>query len=635
MSKKSRRRSKSVPDDLSKQGSRTRPLSLVYTVFGTVAVALIVFLGLRANQSAKPPQSKADTSRSLLDASFRPIQVTGDGYVSSEKCRECHKDQYHSWHNSYHRTMTQLATKEAVVGDFDSVTLHDGDVTYKLSHKGENFWVRGESPSRSGEPRVETVTRPVSMTTGSHHMQAYWSPTGRGRELAILPFMYLISEQRWIPRSAGLLQPPGNQSELPGRWNGNCLRCHTTHGVPRKGPDGYDSQVAEFGIGCEACHGPGHRHVTRMKNKVVGPDDDLEIINPSRLSHQRASQICGQCHSVWYITNGEHVDFLQNGFRYRPGDDLSRARLHDFDVGDGFRFWSDGMARVSATEYNGMRESACYKQGQMSCLSCHQLHQADDDSRPSVEWANDQLQVEASGNRACVQCHQEYEDQSVLTAHTHHAPASSGSNCYNCHMPHTSYGLLKAIRSHQVEIPTVHVTRETGRPMACNLCHLDKTLAWTDQHLEDWYGTKRTELTADEQSIAASLLWALRGDAGQRALLAWHMGWKPAQDISGTDWIGPHLSQLLDDRYDAVRFIAARSLRGIPGYEKLQYDFVGPQPARLQSRARAMKIWAARSAETQRRNDPAILIDAAGQVQQETVKRLLLQRDNRDVGLLE
>ena len=27
-----------------------------------------------------------------------------------------------------------------------------------------------------------------------------------------------------------------------------------------------------------------------------------------------------------------------------------------------------------------------------------------------------------------------------------------------------------------------------GRPNACNLCHLDRTLGWTEQHLVRWYG---------------------------------------------------------------------------------------------------------------------------------------------------
>ena len=40
-----------------------------------------------------------------------------------------------------------------------------------------------------------------------------------------------------------------------------------------------------------------------------------------------------------------------------------------------------------------------------------------------------------------------------LTAHTHHVDGSSGSNCLNCHMPHTTYGVLKAIRSHEISSP--------------------------------------------------------------------------------------------------------------------------------------------------------------------------------------
>jgi len=54
-------------------------------------------------------------------------------------------------------------------------------------------------------------------------------------------------------------------------------------------------------------------------------------------------------------------------------------------------------------------------------------------------------------------------------------------------MPHTSYGLLKGIRSHQINSPTVKASLATGRPNACNLCHLDKTLAWSGQKLNEWY----------------------------------------------------------------------------------------------------------------------------------------------------
>src|SRR5437867_2203139 len=39
-----------------------------------------------------------------------------DGYVSSDKCQACHPSQYASWHATFHRTMTQVAAPENVIG---------------------------------------------------------------------------------------------------------------------------------------------------------------------------------------------------------------------------------------------------------------------------------------------------------------------------------------------------------------------------------------------------------------------------------------------------------------------------------------------------------------------------------------
>ena len=91
-------------------------------------------------------------------------------------------------------------------------------------------------------------------------------------------------------------------------------------------------------------------------------------------------------------------------------------------------------------------------------------------------------------------------------------------------MPHTTYGLLKAMRSHTIDSPTVQASLATGRPNACNACHLDKTLAWSAKYLNQWHGIEEPQLDKDQQTIAASALWALKGDAGQRALMAWSMG---------------------------------------------------------------------------------------------------------------
>ncbi len=41
-----------------------------------------------------------------------------DEYAGSASCRACHPNQYNSWHQSFHRTMTQAASPESVRGKF-------------------------------------------------------------------------------------------------------------------------------------------------------------------------------------------------------------------------------------------------------------------------------------------------------------------------------------------------------------------------------------------------------------------------------------------------------------------------------------------------------------------------------------
>ena len=171
-------------------------------------------------------------------------------------------------------------------------------------------------------------------------------------------------------------------------------------------------------------------------------------------------------------------------------------------------------------------------------------------------------------------------------------------------------------------------------PNACNLCHLDKTLAWTADQLRDWYGTPVPPLTEDDRTVAASLLWILQGDGGLRAITAQSMGWLPAQTASGTGWMVPHLGEALGDPYDAVRFIAARSLRSLPGYANLDFDFVGPRQARIDAAVALLRNWRASSASTTRR-DPELLIDDNGELRLDLMRQLFDRRNRRGLFLRE
>jgi hypothetical protein len=609
---------------------------------------------------------------------YRPIEVREDGYTSSDACRACHPSQYASWRASFHRSMTQLATPDAVRADFNGVqvTAVPGN-PIRLERDGDEFWAELGDPDWAGagteRPRVR---RQIVMITGSHHQQVYWYRTNRTRVVGQLPATYLIAEQRWIPRDAVLLHPhvetPASET---GRWNAICVNCHTTNGKRRfEAPENVatvgasaitaDTTVAEFGIACEACHGPGAGHAQANRNPwhrywqyLTGVTDRSRIVQPARLAADRSSQVCGQCHSVWEH-NGVDGEREANGrgLAYRPGAELRDSRFvvqpsRDRDspmmralieaypgyVADSF--WSDGMVRVSGREYNGLIDSPCFRnatdeQHTISCASCHSMHKANDDPRPRAEWADThQVAAGKEGNGACLQCHASLGAN--VPAHTKHQADSTGSTCYNCHMPYTTYGLLRALRSHQISTPTVAASVGTGRPNACNACHLDKTLAWTSDVMARWYGTPRVALSADDTAVAASLLSLLRGDAGQRAIAAWSMGWTPAQQASGTAWMAVPLAMLLNDPYDAVRLVAERSLRSLPGFERFAYDFAAPAPQRIAATMQAIQQWPRTVGPGERRSDSALLLDAAGSPRMDLIVKLGLQRDDRPVVLRE
>jgi cytochrome c554/c'-like protein len=600
----------------------------------------------------------------------RPIQIAEDGYASSQPCQACHPGQYATWHASYHRTMTQVATPETVVADFDRARVDavDGRPMF-IERRGRELWAEFDQPDWDGKGSVPPrISRRVVMTTGSHHQQIFWYATGHDRVLGQLPAIQLVAEGRWMPRRSATMHPPGlSLFSESGSWNGVCVQCHTTEGRPEfSTPYGaeplfsqkVETKAVEFGISCEACHGPGEPHAranaspTRRYVFHLTGRADPTIVQPLRLDPRRSSQVCGQCHSLWefYDQAGER-QANSNGLPYLPGDDLSKTRfiaqptrnmdsprmkalLADDPSFVSSMFWSDGMVRATGREYNGLLDSPCYKNAKddartLSCFSCHTMHQMPDDARPVKEWAAGQVSTRGRGNDACLQCHQALGPD--IAAHTKHRADSSGSSCYNCHMPFTTYGLLKTIRSHQISSPTVRATVETGRPNACNLCHLDKTLAWSAEHLQQWYGTPQPELSEDDRAIAASLVTLLRGDAGQRAIVAQAMGWAPAQQVSGTNWMPPYLALLTNDPYDAVRYITGRSLRSLPGYEELTYDFVAPPERRLAMRTHVLERWRDLRLSEGRRTDPQLLFTPEGMFVSGTIDRLMAERDNRRV----
>ncbi len=615
----------------------------LFVIAAIAAACVLTLISLHeSRQEALPPEN-------------RPIKSQIAGYVSSNACRACHPGNYASWHASFHRTMTQVATTDSVPSDTGKLDLAHNGREYKTERRGDKFFVRMRPEGGSyGEPRQ------IVLVTGSHTLQFLWLETGEGRTLLQFPFAYIVAEKIWAPVNETFLIPPEvKEYYFVGAWNGACMDCHVTQGQSRfVAGNKWDSQVAEFGIACEACHSEGREHIERNRNPVrrfeihLTTKSDPTVTNPARLKGPESALACGQCHSVWAFNDmTDKIDFNRHGTAFRPGaHDLAQrfvvqpntsdhAEQKDFirrTEPDFFhnRFWGDGMIRVTGREFNGVQASPCFRGGEFSCISCHEMHLDSPGQADAKTWARTgQLKPKMDSDTACLQCHKDMSAR--LVAHTHHTADSSGSRCYNCHMPRTTFGLLHAMRSHQVSSPNVQESIAYGRPNACNLCHLNQTLAWTAQNLHAWYNQPVPELSQDDRTIAAAVQWILKGDAGQRALIVWGMGWESAQKTGGRDWLYPYLIYGMTDSYAAVRFDAWKSLQTLPGFSDFSFTYTAADDSLREAATRAYEKWLRQVRDVNAVYRPETAIDADGRFQQDVFQRLRSERDNKPIFLAE
>jgi predicted CXXCH cytochrome family protein len=322
----------------------------------------------------------------------------------------------------------------------------------------------------------------------------------------------------------------------------------------------------------------------------------------------------------WYLPFSEAEKVLQE-----QGQDTVAAPVRRPEPLDG-RFWGDGTPLTTALEYQGMALSACYQDGRggLRCLSCHSMHQSD---------PNHQLKQGMRTNAACYTCHDAYRAR--LVEHTHHAADSPGSLCYNCHMPYQVYSLLDTHRSHRIAIPRVRDSLGTGKPHACNLCHLDKSLGWTTGHLAEWYGARPEPLSDDDRTLASSVLHLTQGDARTRAVVAGAFSWPPAQQAGGRDWPVLLLTRTLErERYEAVRYLTYRALRSLHGQAANSYDYQG-SPAERTAQLAALRRALGDAVHPEQGRYPYLPLSTTGGFLDDVFERLLRARNDPDVSVNE
>jgi tetratricopeptide (TPR) repeat protein len=170
------------------------------------------------------------------------------------------------------------------------------------------------------------------------------------------------------------------------------------------------------GIDCQRCHGPGRAHIAAASSSHAQPESVRKaIVNPARLNRRQQLEVCMQCHlQTTAIRSPDSLRrYGRRPFSYQPGQALGGfAVFFDFPA-ESDRFEIDHAAyRLS--------QSACFRNSQMTCTTCHDPHQAARGTDAIAHY-----------RAVCRSCH----------VHAHQAqahrdsPQAAFADCLDCHMP--------------------------------------------------------------------------------------------------------------------------------------------------------------------------------------------------------
>ena len=165
-----------------------------------------------------------------------------------------------------------------------------------------------------------------------------------------------------------------------------CFACHTTASTAS---NRFDPNRSIPGVTCEACHGPGAKHVAAMKAGRM-KEGLKSILDPSQLDPVEQVDFCGACHRTF----------------------ADVALTQTFGIRD-LRF-----------QPYRLEKSQCWAKsnGGITCLSCHNPHQS-------------RVRDLGSYDEKCLGCHRSRSSSEPANQHPAAACTVSASNCVSCHMP--------------------------------------------------------------------------------------------------------------------------------------------------------------------------------------------------------
>jgi tetratricopeptide (TPR) repeat protein len=416
--------------------------------------------------------------------------VSSDDFIGAEACAGCHVSEYRAWSGSTHGRAGGTPGPDIVIAPFDGqpIRFSDGVVVPRIRAGTYEFAVRQQGFD-------EAVFRIDGVIGGAHMIgggtQGYIGRQVDGTE-RFLPWDWSGSEETWFCNT-GTRADQGWEpitSEMPmadcGDWPplrpigtisrfANCQECHGSQILTEIDPgSGYTTSYTTLQVNCESCHGPGREHVERASAGPFAGDADVGISSLAYLDKDESLQVCFQCHAL--------KDVLKEG--YLPGEPLEAYYALKYPVLGDQPYTIDGRVRSFAYQATHLA-SACYLQGPMDCVSCHEPHGQgywDVDKTPLADPFDD---------GQCTSCHRSKEVDP--RAHTFHEPGSEGAKCVSCHMPYLQHpevgdGVTFGRSDHTIAIPRPGFDADLGLRGACVQCHADQSALELQRQVIEWWG---------------------------------------------------------------------------------------------------------------------------------------------------
>lgn len=491
-------------------------------------------------------------------------------FVGKKTCESCHLEEYQDWQNSHHDLAMQDANADTVLGNFKDQTYKYFDVVSTFTNKEEKYFVKTDGPDG------KLTTYEIAYVFGVYPLQQYLIefPGGRYQSLAIAWDTRNKEEggQRWFhlyPDEEIKHDDPLHWTGLNQNWNYMCAECHSTNLKKNfdQEKNSFNTTWSEINVSCEACHGPGRKHVAwaqtepeeqkntdngllNLKNNVawiINPDSGLAARSSKRESHSEI-EMCARCHSRRSIQSEEYHHGRPLLDTHVPAT-LSAQLYH-----------ADGQINDEVYVYGSFLQSKMYQRG-VTCSDCHNPHT---------------LQLKADGNHLCSSCH--LATKFDVPAHHFHQVDTNGAKCTACHMPEKNYMVIDARGDHSFRIPRPDLSLTLGTPNACTQCHQDQTNEWAANAIKEWYPESiwRSETHYGEVLAAGrmgtieanQLLINLASNQSQPAIV------RATATAQLQDYLNPLTLNALNERlHDAealIRFNAIGVAEGLPAELKLK-----------------------------------------------------------------